>query len=146
LKKILLTLSFSTLSLLALDIGDKIPQEIQNKLELKDNQLYVLDFFASWCKSCKKELPLIEKVYEANATNIIAINVDKKKEDGEKLVAKLKLTFPVVYDEDKSLVKAFDPIGFPAIYYVKNNQILKVIVGAIDDIDEQIINDVKEMK
>jgi thiol-disulfide isomerase/thioredoxin len=129
-----------------LDIGDKIPQEIQNKLELGSNQLYVLDFFASWCKSCKKELPLISKVYEANITKIIGINVDKKEEDGKAFVKALNLPFPIVYDSDKKLIETFDPIGFPTLYYVKDGVILKSIVGAVDELDVVIKKDIEELK
>jgi len=145
-KKILYTLLFSSLGLMALETGDTLPTKVQEELKLENDKVYLLDFFASWCKSCKKELPLVQKVYEANGVNVIAINVDKKREDGEKLVAKLGVTFTVLYDSDKSLVEVFDPMGFPAIYYVKNNQIVKVIFGAVDNIDEQIIDDVKELK
>ena len=145
-KKIVYTLIISSLGLMALETGDTLPTKVQEELKLENDKVYLLDFFASWCKSCKKELPLVQKVYESNGVNVIAINVDKKREDGEQLVAKLGLTFPVLYDSNKSLVEAFDPMGFPAIYYVKNNQVVKVIFGAVDNIDEQIIDDVKELK
>ncbi|CAA6827853.1 MAG: Thioredoxin family protein [uncultured Sulfurovum sp.] len=145
-KKLLLTLFLSSFSLIALEIGDKVPQEIQNTLKLKENQLYVIDFFASWCKSCKKELPLISKVYDENITSIIAINVDKKEEKGKAFVKELELPFPIVYDQDKKLIEAFDPIGFPTLYYVKNGVILKSIVGAVDSLDVVIKKDIEELK
>jgi len=145
-KKILYTLLLSSLGLMALETGDTLPTKAQEELKLENDKVYVLDFFASWCKSCKKELPLVQKVYEANGVNVIAINVDKKREDGEQLVSELGLTFTVHYDSDKSLVEAFDPMGFPAIYYVKNNQVLKVVFGAVDNIDAKILKDVEELK
>jgi thiol-disulfide isomerase/thioredoxin len=131
---------------MALEIGDSIPKDIQEKLELQEDKVYVINFFASWCKSCKKELPLVLEVYNNKIVDVIGINVDKKKEDGEMFVNALKLTFPIFYDTEKSLVEIFDPLGFPAIYYVKNGQILKVLFGAVEGIDKKIINDIKEMK
>lgn len=145
-KKTLYTLLLSTMSIMALEIGDTVPDKIQSKLNMEADKVYVLDFFASWCKSCKKELPLVAKVHNDKITNVIGINVDKKKEDGEKLVSELELPFPIIYDEEKSIVETFDPVGFPAIYYVKNNKILHVIFGAVDDIDKKIISDMKEIK
>ncbi|HIP52306.1 MAG TPA: TlpA family protein disulfide reductase [Campylobacterales bacterium] len=146
LKKIFLSFTLSTFSIFALNIGDTIPQEIQNKLELKNNQLYAIDFFASWCKSCKKELPLISKIYDENITKVIGINVDKNEEDGKTFVKALNLPFPIVYDSDKKLIEIFDPIGFPTLYYVKNGVILKSIVGAVDALDMVIKKDVEELK
>ena len=146
LKKIFLSFTLSTLSLFALNVGDKIPQEIQNQLKLKNNQLYVIDFFASWCKSCKKELPLISKIYDENISKVIGINVDKKEEDGKAFVKALQLPFPIVYDSDKKLIETFDPIGFPTLYYVKDGVILKSIVGAVDELDMVIKKDIEELK
>jgi len=145
-KKTLSTLLLSSFAVMALETGDAVPQAIQDELKLENNQTYVIDFFASWCKSCKKELPLVEKVAQKNVTHIIGVNVDKKEEDGKKFVADLGLTFPIIYDNDKKLVEAFDPMGFPAIYYVKDGKVLNVIFGAVDDIDEQIKKDMQELK
>ena len=145
-KKILYSLLFSSLNLMAINMGETLSQNIQAQLNMEKDKVYVIDFFASWCKSCKKELPLVNKVHNDKTTNVIGINVDKNKEDGEAFVQKLGLTFPVIYDEEKNLVEAFNPIGFPALYYVKNNKIIHTIFGAVDNIDEQITADIKEIK
>jgi thiol-disulfide isomerase/thioredoxin len=145
-KKTLYTLLFSSIALMALETGDTVPQNIQEKLKLESDKVYVIDFFASWCKSCKKELPLITNVYNEKIAEVIGINVDKNKEDGEKLVKELELSFPIVYDSDKGLVEAFNPLGFPAIYYIKNGQILNVVFGAVEEIDKKIKDDIKAIK
>ena len=146
LKKTLYSLLFSTVALMALETGDSVPQNIQDRLKLESDKVYVVDFFASWCKSCKKELPLITNVYNEKIAEVIGINVDKNKENGEKFVKELELAFPIVYDSDKSLVEAFNPLGFPAVYYVKNGQILNIIFGAVEEIDKKIKEDIKAIK
>ena len=145
-KTTIYALCFSTISLMALDVGDKVPQNIQEQLNLDNNQTYIIDFFASWCKSCKKELPLIAKVHNDKLVEVIGVNVDKKKEDGEAFVKKLDVPFRVIYDTDKVFIEAFDPLGFPALYYVKNGKVVNVIFGAVDSIDEQIAKDLEKIK
>jgi thiol-disulfide isomerase/thioredoxin len=145
-KKTLYTLLLSSIALMALERGDAVPKNIQEKLKLESDKIYVVDFFASWCKSCKKELPLISKIYTNKIAKVIGINVDKNQEDGEDFVKELKLPFPIVYDSDKSVVEAFNPMGFPAIYYVKNGQVLNVIFGAVEEIDKKIKEDLKAIK
>ena len=145
-KKIIYSLLFSTVAILALESGDSIPKEIQEKLNLEAEKVYIIDFFASWCKSCKKEIPLISNVYNKKIAHVIGINVDKNREDGEKFVKELNIPFPIIYDSNKSLVKTFDPLGFPAIYYVKDGKIINVIFGAVDDIDKKIEEDIKSVK
>jgi len=146
LKNTLYSLLFSTVALMALETGDSVPKNIQDRLKLESDKVYVVDFFASWCKSCKKELPLITNVYSEKIAEVVGINVDKNQEDGEKFVKELELAFPIVYDSDKSLVEAFNPLGFPAVYYVKNGQILNVIFGAVEKIDKKIKEDIKAIK
>jgi thiol-disulfide isomerase/thioredoxin len=145
-KKIILGLLLSTITMMALEVGDTIPKKIQQELKIDNNKTYVIDFFASWCKSCKKELPLVAEVYNDKVAEVIGVNVDKEQADGEKFVKILELPFPVYYDSEKTMVEAFDPMGFPAIYYVKEGKVLHVIFGAVDEIDKQITKDIKEIK
>jgi len=145
-KKITYSLLFSSIALFALESGDSIPKKIQEKLNLETDKVYLIDFFASWCKSCKKELPLVANIYNDKVVQVVGVNVDKIQEDGEKFVKDLSLPFPVVYDMDKSLVKTFNPLGFPAIYYVKNGKVIHVIFGAVEDIDKKIAEDIKSIK
>ncbi len=146
LKTVIYGLLFSSVALMALESGDSVPQNIQDRLKLESDKVYVIDFFASWCKSCKKELPLITNIYNDKVAKVIGVNVDKNREDGEKFVKDLGLLFPIVYDSDKSLVETFDPMGFPAVYYVKNGKVLNVIFGAVKEIDERIREDIKSIK
>ena len=145
-REIIYTLCLSSISLMALDTGDKIPQNIQEQLNLDNNKTYIIDFFASWCKSCKHELPLVAKIHNQQVAEVIGVNVDKKRELGKAFVEKLNLPFKVVYDIDKRFIEAFNPLGFPAIYYVKNGKVVHVIFGAVDKIDEQIAKDLKDIK
>ena len=144
--RLLTTLLLSSVAVMALESGDTIPQKLQEQLNMKPDTVYVVDFFASWCKSCKKELPLIANLYNNKTAEVIGVNTDKEKKTGEAFVQSLALPFPVLYDEDKSLVEGFEPLGFPAIYYVKNNTIIHLIFGAVDEIDKKIAEDIKAIK
>ena len=149
LKKLLLTTTLSISSLFAYNVGDKIDEDIANQLQLNDNKIYIVDFFASWCKSCKIELPLISKLnndINKNNYKIIGVNMDKNKAKGEKFVKKLALNFDVIYDSNNQIVSKFEPIGVPAIYYIENKTVKKVVFGAVHDIDQKIKNDLKNLK
>jgi thiol-disulfide isomerase/thioredoxin len=129
-------------------VNDKISEDIVNKLQLQKDKVYVLDFFASWCISCKLELPLISKLnntLDNTKYKIIGINVDENKDDGKNFVNDLKLNFEVIYDNNNQIISKFEPVGVPAIYYIKNNTIKKVIFGAVHNIDDQISNDLKNI-
>ena len=147
-KKIVTLFITFTLSLYALNEGDSIPENVQKQLQMQNDKVYIINFFASWCKSCKKELPLISQVYHDTSHNIIAISAHKDEYEAKakKFVKNLKLPFRVIYDTEQKIINSFEPKGFPALYYVKNGKILKSIIGAIDNIDVHIKQHIKELK
>ena len=129
----------------AYKVNDKLDDSVVEKLELKRDKVYVLNFFASWCVSCKKELPLLSKLKLPSNSQLIGINIDEEISDGKDFVMDLNLNFKIVYDTDNKIVSKFSPIGVPAIYYVKNLTVKKRIFGAINHIDEIVTKDLKKL-
>ena len=144
--KLLLVFTLGISNMYAYKVGDTLEKNIQNQLDINDSKVYIIDFFASWCASCKIELPLISKLnnnINKSKYKIIGIDVDEELEDGKNFVKSLNLNFDVIYDNENSLIEKFEPLGVPAIYYIKNNKIIKVIYGAVHNIDKQILDDLK---
>lgn len=56
----------------------KVP-ELEKILKNIDNKLFVINFWASWCSPCVKELPIFEKVskeYDTARVEFILISLD----------------------------------------------------------------------
>ena len=146
--KIILILLLITSLNASYKVGDKLSDDIVNKLQLKDNKVYVLDFFAAWCISCKIELPLISQLsntIDKSKYKIIGINVDEDIKEGKEFVKDLALNFDIVYDSNNEIISKFEPIGVPAIYYIKHNIVQKVIFGAVHNINNQISDDLERI-
>ena len=67
---------------IAYEIGDEVDSEIAKKLNLSSEKITLVDFFASWCKSCAKEIPGIKQIAQQGNINVIGIDVDDELEDG----------------------------------------------------------------
>ena len=147
-------LLITTFSLLfAYQKGESISNPIVQKLGLQKDKIYVIDFFASWCGSCKKELPYISSFAQSQIgknVEVIGIDVDENMDEGEAfqqmLKAKNALNFKVINDPHGEIIKRFNPIGMPAIYIVKNAKIQELIVGAKDSIETLLIKKVKALQ
>ena len=138
-------------NLLAYSKGDIISTEMAAHLGLKDSKIYIIDFFASWCSSCQKEIPLMSKLntkLDKSQVELIGIDVDKDIKKGLEFQASLKekgdLNFRVVNDPSNLVIGEFSPIGMPTLYYIKDKKVLGIITGAVDNIDERINNDLKK--
>ncbi|MDB2405567.1 TlpA family protein disulfide reductase [Arcobacteraceae bacterium] len=145
-KRLLLTASLTISSTFAYNVGDTVDKNIVNDLKMNDNKIYIVDFFASWCASCKIELPLISKLNQTLDKSkyvLLGVNSDTNINKGKEFVNKLQLSFDVVYDNQNKIISKFNPIGVPAIYYIKNSKVQKVVFGAVHNIDQKILNDLK---
>lgn len=134
-KRVILYILFSTM-LFAYQKGDSVNV---TKLGISSNGVYLVDFFASWCNSCQKELPLIKKL-SAKGVNVIGIDVDENIDDANRFLQDMKLNFRVIKDPKGDIIKTFNPPGMPAIYIVKDGKVIDTIFGAHDNIDRYILS------
>lgn len=151
--KTLLLLFFMLMQLSAYQKGDTISEAMTSHLGLESNKTYIIDFFASWCGSCQKEIPLIctlDDKIDHSKVEIIGIDVDQKVNEGIAFQKRLKeqhqLHFRIINDPQNLIISDFAPLGMPTLYYVKDRKVLKVLTGAVDDIDQQILDDLKSME
>lgn len=83
----------------------------QHTNESLKGKVVVLQFTASWCSVCRKEMPHLEKeVWQKfKNENFILIGIDLK-EDAEKVerfIAQMKVTYPFTIDSDGSMFESF---------------------------------------
>jgi cytochrome c biogenesis protein CcmG/thiol:disulfide interchange protein DsbE len=91
--------------------GESFPDLTKSGLEgtLPDlrGKVVLVDFFASWCGPCQQSFPAMQELHEkfgGRGLVIVAINVDRKKEDMERFLKKHPVTFTVVRDASNKLV------------------------------------------
>ena len=107
---------------------------------LKDNEVVVLNIFASWCGPCKKEFPLMEEVYEKykDKMEIVAVSGDlvlDEMEDMIKYKEEHKLTFKVGMKNES--IDSLTVGGFPTTYIIdRNGNIAYARTGAFPENDE----------
>lgn len=136
----------------ALEENETLPAETSAVLELNPDKVTVIDFFASWCVSCRVELPQISAMIpglDPSQVEVIGINVDEEQEEGQAYIDSFKdqggLNFRVVMDPEQKLIETFEPLGMPALYFIRNGVIEKMHLGAMPNIDKVILADLKAM-
>ena len=95
---------------------DKITTNDFDQL-LKDNEMVVVDFFATWCGPCKMYAPIVEKL-ASECPNIKVVKVDVD-EEGELAMRFAISSIPttLVFKESKLIAKE---IGYRSLDQLKS--------------------------
>ena len=109
--------------------------ELKPLLEKNDGKTYIINFWATWCAPCVKELPYFEKInqeYSDKNVEVLLVSLDFPKQVEKKLIPfinkrKLKSEVVLLNDINENVwIKAIDESwsgAIPAtIIYNKNNR------------------------
>ena len=116
--------------------GDTPPQftlqtldEEQVKLSDYKGKKVILNFWASWCQPCRKEMPVFQAYSEQHDDVVVlAVNMTHKDSGLEKIksfVTDNGLTFTVVLDEEGDVSNAYRIINIPSTYFIDEDGLIQ---------------------
>lgn len=95
-------------------------------------QKIVLNFWASWCVPCKKEMPEMQNYYEELATEadveVLAVNLtdqDSGIDEIEEFVEDYEVTFPVLLDSQGKVREIYGVLSIPTTFLVNEEGMLE---------------------
>jgi thiol-disulfide isomerase/thioredoxin len=103
--------------------------------KLRGKVVYV-DFWASWCGPCKRSFPWMNEMlarYRAQGLEIVAVNVDKKREDAERFLAATPAQFTVVYDASGAVPAAWQVKAMPTSYLIDASGAVALVESGFRD-------------
>ena len=117
------------------DIGKKapaftIPNISGNDRNLRNyqGQKVFLNFWATWCPPCKKEMPAIQKYYEEiqdnNEIAVLAVNVKEPKGKVLDYLMKKSFNFPILLDKNGKTAQKYAVRGIPTTYIIDKQGII----------------------
>jgi peroxiredoxin len=107
------------------------PSGKEISLEDYRGKVVLIDFWASWCTPCRKEMPHVKKVYEkynGNGFEIIGISLDDKKHNFSRYVQEEDLPWPQIFDGkgwQSEVGRLYAVSSIPATYLIDREGIIR---------------------
>lgn len=106
--------------------------------EYRGEKPVILDFWASWCPNCRRDMPKVNRWYEQyqGQVEVIGINLQENPKTVEKFVQQNNIIFPIAFDPAGSVSATFG-IQFTNTYFLFNKagELIRVIPGDIKEED-----------
>jgi peroxiredoxin len=93
----------------------------EHALEAYRGKVVLINFWATWCEPCRKEMPSIDQLrrsLEGRPFAVLAVNLAEPDSRVQRFLREVPLGFPVLMDRDTSTAKAWKARILPATYIV----------------------------
>ena len=101
----------------------------QPELFLYQNKFILLNFWATWCVPCLKELPDMERLHQILGKKglvILAVGMGESEEKIKKFLEKHDITFPIMADPQMKISELYGVQNLPVTFLINRE---KEIIG-----------------
>jgi len=106
------------------------------RLEQRQEQVTLVNFWASWCKPCVEEIPSLHRLRARIADPgfaIVTVNVGESRARIENFLSRVTIDLPLLLDSDSQAAKAWKIYVYPSTYLVDHRgQIRYAYLGALE--------------
>jgi thiol-disulfide isomerase/thioredoxin len=80
-------------------------------------QVVMLNFWASWCAPCRREMPILDSIqrrYKPLGFALVGVNVEPDAREAEVFLRQTPVSFPIAYDAQSKVSKLYNVAGMPS--------------------------------
>ncbi len=125
-----------------------LPDRTGQTVSLDDfkGQVVLINFWASWCGPCRKEMPLLEALhqrYSPLGLTLLGINVEEDSALADEFLQGTPVNFPILFDRANSVSKAYDVIAMPTTVILDREGLVRFVhygyeAGYENDYQDQV--------
>lgn len=108
----------------------------------KGQKAVILDFWATWCPNCRRDMPRMNEFYKTyqDKIEVIGINLHENKSVVSSFVSSKGLIFPIVLDPFSQAANAYG-VRYTNFHVLinKDGNVIKIVPGDISESDFQLL-------
>jgi peroxiredoxin len=104
------------------------------------DQVVLVNNWATWCPPCKAEIPTLEAYYKMHKVNgfvIVGVEAGESQKDVLKFVQEHDMTYPVWFDLKNAATNAFHNENLPSSYVIDRKGIVRL--AWVGEISQQML-------
>jgi peroxiredoxin len=108
-------------------------------------QVVLINFWATWCGPCRKEMPLLEQIQKKYAPlgfTMLGINVEEDTTQMEAFLGDVPVSFPILLDPANTISKLYDVAAMPSTVIIDRKGNVRYIHQGYQPGDESRYQDV----
>ncbi len=97
------------------------------KLSDYRGRVVILNWFASWCAPCEREMPDFEQAWRQAPDRLVVlgVNLQEPPERARGMLERLGVTFPAVLDSEGSVARAYRITGMPTTFFIDEGGVIR---------------------
>ncbi len=112
-------------------------------------KVIILDFWASWCGPCRKELPELQKIhndYKDRDFLLLAVNVGEGRQKAAAFLEQMRLDVPVALDTQGAVFGSYSATSLPTLLLIgKDGTIEAVHVGYAPGVERTLRREIDRL-
>lgn len=116
--------------------------------DFKGNVL-ILNFFTTWCPSCRVEMPSLNNIflkYKEMGGRVVGVCLDDSEDSLRQFEKEVKVDFPLGFPLYPSQINLFKIFGLPTTFIVDRRGVIREIIpGAIDWESKELMKRIEEL-
>ena len=93
-------------------------------------EVVVLNFWATWCGTCRQEMPLLDEIYlkyRRAGLVLFSINIDDETDRASEMAKTLEVSYPVLFDQRKDVARAFNVGNLPVTVLIDRAGVVRYV-------------------